>query len=191
MWATPTSPAEANRRLNSNLPSQSGSIGRTSSYESFQSTDFGPQTPETPARQSNSMSYLSDDQKNSIFASQDLFNFVPHNMGPAMQQQYIKEEQTSQLNSPIYPMTSNVSFGSLEGNPLGPVPPYLLQNQQSIIEDIGMGSGNQMQGQQIDNGSIDQPMPNQFFMTNSGGDGSVANFWRDEWGDMLLPYRNA
>jgi hypothetical protein len=198
LWVTPTSPMERGKILNSKPFSNFGFTGRASSYESFQCTDFRTQTPETPAQQPESVPYLPDgglSEQNSIYASQDLFNFVPHNMGPVIQQQYIKDGPASQLNSPIYPPVSanDSSFNALEGNPLGPVPPYLLQNQQSMIEDIGMGSGNQMQGQQMDSGNIDQPMPNQFFMTNSGGDGSVPNFWRDEWGEILLPpsYRNA
>lgn len=194
-------PRKKRARAGSNAEGDDGEYSPTLNGHS--TPDYGTQPPETLARQSKTLSYLSNgslSDQNGMCPSQDLFNFVPHNMGPAMQQQqqFVKSEAASQLNSPIYPsvtatMSPSDSFSALEGNPLGPVPPYLLQNHQAMIEDMGMGSGSQMQGQQIDNGSIDQPMPNQFFMTNSGGDGSVPNFWRDEWGDILLPtnYRSA
>ncbi|KAI5853454.1 fungal-specific transcription factor domain-containing protein [Tricharina praecox] len=178
--ATPISPTEASKRL-STPPNVFGTKFTVSPDPQPPTTSMGFQTTMAGSGM--------PDLTSMMFPTNDLFSFVPHNMVPAVQQHTTKDEQTNQINSPVYPTAPNGNqFGSLEGNILGPLPPYLLQGQQPLMGDY-LGSGTQSQGQRMDGNGIDTSMSGQFFMSNGGGgDTMVPDFFRDDWDDTLMQH---
>jgi len=201
--ATPISPTEGNKRLSTSLNvfgtkftiSPDLAIRRRS-YDLYQTADYSAQSSDSSVQQlsTTSMGFQAHVASNGmpdlnamVFPTNDLFSFVPH-MGPTIQRSNTKGGQASQMNPPIYPSVSDGnSFGNLEGNILGPLPPYLLQGQQPLMGDYGLGSGTQSQGQR--NG-IDASMSGQFFMSSGGGgdDTMVHDFFRDDWDATLTQH---
>jgi len=201
--ATPVSPMEGHKRLSSspnvfgtNFSISPDHANRRRSYDLYQAADYNVQSSDSPMQQppATSMGFQPNlasngmpDLSTMMFPTNDLFSFVPHNMVPTVQQHTAKDEQTNPMSSTVYPSVSNGNqFGRLEGNLLGPLPPYLLQGQQSLMGEY-LGPGCQSQGQRMDGSGIDTATSGQFFMPScGGGDATVQDFFRDDWEDTLM-----
>jgi hypothetical protein len=190
----PTAPAGEYRRLSSppqffrgKFNSSPDLVNRNSPFEQFQTA------PGTPSQQQQSGVYqapitssTSPDLNAIMFPSPDPFHFAPQAMDP--RQQYSKREPSSEGPSPAFPAGGN-PYGSLEGNLLGPLPPYLLQGQQSTASDNGPGLGEASQRpNEVDSRAANDPSSiiGQYFVVNGGGDAMVPDFFRDEWDDVLM-----
>lgn len=187
--ASPVSPMEGSRRLSSSphlfgskFTPTPNSANRKSSYELSQSADFSSKKQETPSQQHqraifepNLSSSGLPDLNAMMFSSPDLFGYPI--MDPAAQQ--YKSRQSNQLNAPIsQTMPGSNPFGNLEGNILGPLPPYLLQGQQPVMGDSGLGQGEQSRDQRINSTGTNE-LEGQYF---GGPDPMVSDFFRDDWG---------
>lgn len=108
-----------------------------------------------------------------------------------MNDSYIKPEGSENLQSPDFTQMGNGNpFGSLEGSLMGPIPPYLLQGQETQMTDAnGIGGNMPSQGQQPSQRGGENDQGNsmgQYLMTGSGGETMIPDFFRDEWDDVLM-----
>ncbi|KAI5804462.1 fungal-specific transcription factor domain-containing protein [Geopyxis carbonaria] len=173
------------------FPPNSERINRRSSYEYSLKTESGSHKPPTTQDPNTFQAHLSGsglpDLNAMMFPSQDPFPYqpAPNGMGPTVS--YCRAESSpSDLPSPVFAPGGVASnpFGSLEGNLLGPLPPYLLQGQQPMMHD-GYGSGPASQRHQGATSGPEQGSMGQYLMGN-GTEAMLPDFFRDDWDEVLM-----